>query len=106
MRLPYGAAPCGAIACVFFQQNRAFRPVPDRKHMRLFHSAVLIMATFAGPCWGAALENLLQGNPQSQHVWRAAGERIAIPFEWHDGHMMVAVRVNGSAPLRLAFDSG
>ena len=66
----------------------------------------LVMAAFAGPCQGAALKNLQQGNPQSQHVWRGPGERVAIPFQWYDGHLLVAVRVNGSAPLRLAFDSG
>lgn len=78
--------------------------------MHLFRAAAGLLAgclaAFAGPSSGAALENLQQGNPQSQHVWRAPGDRIAIPFQWYDGHMLVAVRVNGSAPLRLAFDSG
>ncbi|HET9448184.1 MAG TPA: aspartyl protease family protein, partial [Steroidobacteraceae bacterium] len=68
--------------------------------------SILASMSFSGPCAGGALENLQQGNPQAQHVWRASEDSVAVPFEWHDGHLVIAVRVNDSAPLRLAFDTG
>jgi hypothetical protein len=60
----------------------------------------------ADPCAGGALQNVRQGNPQAQHVWHARDASIAVPFEWHDGHIVIGVRINDSAPLRLAFDTG
>lgn len=56
----------------------------------------------AEPCAGGALENVQQGNPQAQHVWHARDGSVAVPFEWHDGRLVIGVRVNDSAPLRLA----
>ena len=66
----------------------------------------LALAVLADPCAGGGLENVQQGNPQAQHAWRARDERVAVPFDWYDGHLLISARVNDSAPLRLAFDSG
>lgn len=52
------------------------------------------------------LRNLSQGNPSATHAWKGADERIVVPFDWHDGHLIIALRVNGSADLRFAFDTG
>jgi hypothetical protein len=67
---------------------------------------IIVLLTFAHPCIGEAIENVQRGNPQARHVWRASEESVAVPFEWHDGHLVIAVRINDSAPLRLAFDTG
>jgi hypothetical protein len=76
--------------------------------MNLRTVALMIVASFAcaEPCAGGALQNVQQGNPQAQHVWHAHDASIAVPFEWHDGHVVIGVRINDSAPLRLAFDTG
>ena len=57
---------------------------------------------------GAAsgLDNIQGGNTQARHVWRAPGDHVDVPFQWHDGHLIIPVRVNGSAQVRLAFDTG
>ena len=67
---------------------------------------IVALIACAEPCAGGALENVQQGNPQAQHVWHARDASIAVPFEWHDGHLVIGVRINDSAPLRLAFDTG
>lgn len=67
---------------------------------------IVALVACAEPCAGGALENVQQGNPQAQHVWHAREESVAVPFEWHDGHLVIGVRINDSAPLRLAFDTG
>ena len=67
---------------------------------------ILALLACAEPCAGGALDNVQQGNPQAQHVWHARGDRVVAPFEWHDGHLVIGVRINDSAPLRLAFDTG
>jgi hypothetical protein len=76
--------------------------------MTLRTVAFMIVASIAcaDPCAGGALQNVRQGNPQAQHVWHARDASIAVPFEWHDGHLVIGVRINDSAPLRLAFDTG
>jgi len=67
---------------------------------------IVALIACAEPCAGGALENVQQGNPQAQHVWHARDASVAVPFEWHDGHLVIGVRINDSAPLRLAFDTG
>jgi hypothetical protein len=76
--------------------------------MSLRTLAFMIVASIAcaNPCFGDALKNVQQGNPQALHVWHARDASIAVPFEWHDGHLVIGVRINDSAPLRLAFDTG
>jgi hypothetical protein len=76
--------------------------------MTLRNLVFMIVASIvcAEPCAGGALENVQQGNPQAQHVWHARDASVAVPFEWHDGHIVIGVRINDSAPLRLAFDTG
>ncbi|MEZ0472819.1 aspartyl protease family protein [Luteimonas salinilitoris] len=68
-------------------------------------AGIALSALLAG-CSSRGLDNLMTGNPSSRHVWQKPGDRISIPFEWHDGHLMIPVRVNGSADLRFAFDTG
>jgi hypothetical protein len=68
--------------------------------------AIIVLMAFAEPCLGDAIANVRQGNPQAQHVWRASEASVAVPFEWRDGHIVIGVRINDSAPLRLAFDTG
>lgn len=67
---------------------------------------IVALLACADPCAGGALENVQQGNPQAQHVWHARDGSVAVPFEWHDGHIVIGVRINDSPPLRLAFDTG
>jgi hypothetical protein len=76
--------------------------------MTLRNVAFMIVASIAcaDPCAAGALRNVQQGNPQAQHVWHARDASIVVPFEWHDGHVVIGVRINDSAPLRLAFDTG
>jgi PDZ domain/Aspartyl protease len=76
--------------------------------MTLRTVAFTIVASIAcaEPCAGGALQNVQRGNPQAQHVWHARDASVAVPFEWHDGHLVIGVRINDSAPLRLAFDTG
>ena len=54
----------------------------------------------------AGVRNLQNGNKQATYEWQAKSDQIDIPFNWHDGHIIIPVAVNDSAPLRLAFDSG
>ena len=58
------------------------------------------------PWADSGIENIQGGNVQSRHVWHASGDHVDVPFEWYDGHLIIPVRVNGSAQVRLAFDSG
>jgi len=58
------------------------------------------------PCAASGLENIQNGNIRSRHVWRAAGDHVDVPFQWHDGHLIIPVRVEGNAQVRLAFDTG
>src|SRR5688500_12390140 len=58
------------------------------------------------PWAGSGMKNIQGGNAQSRHVWHASGDHVDVPFEWYDGHLIIPVRVNGSAQVRLAFDSG
>lgn len=74
--------------------------------LRTVAFTTLALLAFAEPCAGGALENLQQGNPQAQHVWHASEDSVAVPFEWHDGHLIIPVRINDSASVRLAFDTG
>src|SRR5688572_8985369 len=76
--------------------------------MTLRTAVFMIVASiaWAEACVGGALQNVQRGNPQAQHVWHALDESVAVPFEWHDGHLVIGVRVNDSPPLRLAFDTG
>jgi predicted aspartyl protease len=67
---------------------------------------IVALLAFPEPCAAGALQNLQQGNAQAQHVWNASEDSVAVPFEWRDGHLVIAVRINDSAPLRLAFDTG
>jgi hypothetical protein len=69
-------------------------------------AAVIACSGLQVSCSSSGLNSIQQGNPQSRHVWEAKGERIVVPFEWYDGHLIVPVRINGSESLRFAFDSG
>ena len=77
--------------------------VPQER-MRL--AGLMVLALLIGGCSSSGLQNLAKGNPQSESVWEQPGERISIPFDWHDGHLIIPVRVNGSDRLRFAFDTG
>ena len=77
--------------------------VPQER-MRL--AGLMVLALLIGGCSSSGLQNLAKGNPQSESVWEQPGERISIPFDWHDGHLIIPVRVNGSDRLRSAFDTG
>lgn len=57
-------------------------------------------------CAPSGLDNLQRGNPGAQARWEHPAADFAVPFDWQDGHLIVPVRVNGSAPLRFAFDTG
>jgi PDZ domain/Aspartyl protease len=74
--------------------------------LRTFAFLIVASVACAEPCAGDALRNVQQGNPQAQHVWHARDASVAVPFEWQDGHLVIGVRINDSAPLRLAFDTG
>jgi hypothetical protein len=74
--------------------------------LRTFAFLIVASVASAESCAGDALQNVQQGNPQAQYVWHARDASVAVPFEWHDGHLLIAVRINDSAPLRLAFDTG
>jgi predicted aspartyl protease len=78
--------------------------LPSQKLVAL--AAVIACAVLHVSCSSSGLKNIQQGNPQSGQVWEKRGERLVVPFEWYDGHLIVPVRINGSERLRFAFDSG
>lgn len=77
---------------------------------RIWWASLTIAATcclaVCASCTGSGLDNLQNGNTQSQHVWRAPGDHLDVPFEWHDGHLIIPVRINNTTQVRLAFDTG
>jgi hypothetical protein len=77
---------------------------PSQKWVALV--AIIASAVLHVSCSSSGLKNIQEGNPQSGHVWETTAERLVVPFEWYDGHVIIPVRINGSDSLRFAFDSG
>lgn len=70
--------------------------------LRLGGLLLLVSACSFSP----GVRNLQNGNEQATFEWKSSSGEITIPFKWHDGHIIIPITVNGSEPLRLAFDSG
>ncbi|MDP5141503.1 hypothetical protein ORJ00_01955 [Rheinheimera baltica] len=49
--------------------------------------------------------NLQSGNPLAAQTWLSSEDSFAVPFVWHDGHIIIKVAVNDANSLRFAFDS-
>lgn len=56
-------------------------------------------------CTAKGLINLQSGNALATQTWLSKESNFKVPFVWHDGHIIIEVDVNGTKPLRLAFDS-
>lgn len=72
----------------------------------LLAGAALVLSAIGTGCSSPGLDNIMAGNPSSRHVWETSADEIVVPFDWHDGHLIIPVRVNGGAELRLALDTG
>lgn len=49
--------------------------------------------------------NLQSGNAFASQRWLSSEDSFAVPFVWHDGHIIIEVAVNDAKSLRFAFDS-
>ena len=67
----------------------------------LMLSLVLIMG-----CKATGLVNLQTGNSLADQNWRGEQTSFTVPFEWHDGHPIILLTINGIPDLRFALDSG
>lgn len=75
------------------------------KHLIGIVLSALILLCING-CKATALINLQSGNSFAEHEWKGELNTFTVPFEWHDGHPIITVSINGTQDLRLALDSG
>tara|TARA_R110001583_G_scaffold86169_1_gene225384 strand:- start:8891 stop:10123 length:1233 start_codon:yes stop_codon:yes gene_type:complete len=65
----------------------------------------LVIILLAG-CGATGLINLQSGNQFAKQDWHGADSSFTVPFEWHDGHVIINIALNGQQDLRFALDSG
>lgn len=57
-------------------------------------------------CNATGLVNLQSGNILADQKWSGQQASFTVPFEWHDGHPIINLSINGQKNLRFALDSG
>ncbi len=67
--------------------------------------AVLSVALLIVGCSAKGIINLQSGNALASQTWLSKEQSFKLPFDWHDGHIIIEVDVNDTESLRLAFDS-
>ncbi len=45
-------------------------------------------------------------NQKASYQWSTSKSHVTVPFQWHNGHIVMSVNVNDSLPLRFVFDTG
>ena len=79
--------------------------------MPYFHKMItqliitIVLLHLVSGCASKGMINLQTGNRFANSNWMAEKPSFSVPFSWHDGHIIIDVYVNGSEPLRFAFDS-
>lgn len=69
---------------------------------------LIVLVTLAGllaSCMAKGIINLQSGNALATQTWLSSEDSFAVPFVWHDGHIIIEVAVNDANSLRFAFDS-
>jgi hypothetical protein len=77
----------------------------DSKRIAKLFSLYLAMIILAG-CGATGLINLQSGNHFAKQDWDGADSSFTVPFNWHDGHVIISIAINGQQNLRFALDSG
>jgi len=57
-------------------------------------------------CNAKGLMNLQSGNLLGSQEWLGEPLSFTVPFDWHDGHIIIELEVNNQQNLRFALDSG
>ncbi|BBN82353.1 hypothetical protein PA25_23380 [Pseudoalteromonas sp. A25] len=65
---------------------------------------VCLLALLAG-CQAKGIINLQSGNALASQQWQGSSDTFTLPFDWHDGHIIIEMRINNSSNLRFALDS-
>jgi hypothetical protein len=77
----------------------------DSKRITKLFSLYLAMIILAG-CGTTGLINLQSGNHFAKQDWDGADSSFTVPFNWHDGHVIISIAINSQQNLRFALDSG
>lgn len=67
--------------------------------------AIVTVTGLLASCMGKGIINLQSGNADATQTWLNGEDSFAVPFVWHDGHIIIEVAVNDASSLRFAFDS-
>ena len=74
--------------------------------MKLLSFWVVLLSVYIGGCADRGMLNLQSGNLLANKNWTSEKASFEVPFEWHDGHIIIVVNINNGSGVRLAFDSG
>ncbi|WP_340680473.1 aspartyl protease family protein [Paraglaciecola sp.] len=69
-------------------------------------TTLVCCANFLTGCDLYEAYKLQRHNQKASYQWSSPKSNINIPFQWHNGHIVMSVNINGSLPLRIAFDTG
>lgn len=72
----------------------------------LFIISLLIGSTLLIGCNATGLINLQSGNVLAAERWATEQNSFTLPFQWHDGHLIIKLSLNGEKDLLFALDSG
>ncbi|MBD1584142.1 hypothetical protein [Pseudoalteromonas sp. S16_S37] len=74
--------------------------------LKLFQllATICLMWLLTG-CQAKGIVNLQSGNILASQQWQNPNDSFTLPFVWHDGHIIIALKMNNSQPLRFALDS-
>jgi predicted aspartyl protease len=77
----------------------------DSKRITKLFFLYLAIIILAG-CGATGLINLQSGNHFAKQDWDGADSSLTVPFNWHDGHVIISIAINSQQNLRFALDSG
>ena len=68
--------------------------------------SLIVFIVLMSGCGATGIVNLQSGNILAEQEWLTESDHFTVPFEWHDGHPIINLNVNGQQNLRFALDSG
>ena len=81
-----------------------FRVHASRGDPRFDETVVVESMNFNAPLTGVQFAQ--PAPPKPDFAFPAGKAQVDVPFEVHNGHLFVRVRINGKGPFRMLFDSG
>ncbi|MBU2180942.1 MAG: hypothetical protein KJ930_16085 [Gammaproteobacteria bacterium] len=65
-----------------------------------------LVIIFLAGCGATGIINLQSGNQFAKQDWQGTESSFTVPFDWHDGHVIINLAINRQQNLRFALDSG